>query len=60
MYFRRLKMEEEKITLPKELQEQMIKFFLTTSVPRKKKEKNRLLSEKNNTDGRFENENNAK
>jgi len=37
--------EEKKITLPKELQEQMIKFFLKTSVPRKKKEKANLLSE---------------
>ena len=35
--------EEEKITLPKELQEEMIKFFLKTSIP-KKKEKNNLLS----------------
>jgi len=41
--------ENGKITLPKELQEQMIKFFLKTSVPRKKREA-RLLSE-NKSDG---------
>jgi hypothetical protein len=34
-----------KITLPKELQVRMLKFFLKTSVPRKKREKIRLLSE---------------
>jgi len=39
----------QKITLPKELQEQMIKFFLKTSIPRKKQEKMNLLSE-NSTD----------
>jgi len=40
-----------KITLPKELQRQMIKFFLKTSIPRKKKQKlqSQLLSE-NTTD----------
>ena len=37
--------EETKITLPKELQKEMLKFFLKTSIPRKKKEKNHLLSE---------------
>jgi len=37
--------ENQKITLPKELQEQMIKFFLKTSIPRKKREKINLLSE---------------
>ena len=37
--------ENKKITLPKELQKEMIKFFLKTSIPRKKQEKNRLLSE---------------
>jgi len=36
--------EEKKITLSKELQEQMIKFFLKTSVPRKKQEEINLLS----------------
>jgi len=41
--------ENQKITLPKDLQEQMIKFFLKTSVPRKKQEKINLLSE-NTTD----------
>jgi len=34
-----------KITLPKEIQEEMIKFFLKTSIPRKKQEKTGLLSE---------------
>ena len=42
--------EENKITLPEELQKQMIKFFLKTSIPRIKKEKEQLLSE-NKTDG---------
>jgi len=42
--------ENAKITLPKELQREMIKFFLKTSVPRKKLEKIRLLSE-SKTDG---------
>ena len=34
-------MEEkrERITLPKELQVQMLKFFLKTSIPRKKRQK---------------------
>ena len=41
--------EEDKITLPKELQKQMIKFFLKTSIPKKKQEKIHLLSE-NKTD----------
>jgi len=36
----------EKITLPKELQKQMMEFFLQTSIPRIKKEKLALLSEK--------------
>jgi len=40
-----LKEENTKITLPKELQKQMLKFFLTTSIPRIKKEKEQLLSE---------------
>ena len=35
-----------KITLPKELQKQMLEFFLETSIPRIKKEKLALLSEK--------------
>lgn len=34
-----------KITLPKELQKQMLAFFLKTSIPRIKKEKLALLSE---------------
>ena len=43
-------MEEvkEKITLPKELQKQMLEFFLKTSIPRIKQEKLAHLSE--NTD----------
>ena len=42
-----MKEENGKIILPDELQKQMIKFFLKTSIPRIKeeKEKNRLLSE---------------
>jgi len=39
--------EEEKIILPIELQKQMLKFFLKTSIPRMKQEKINLLSEKN-------------
>jgi len=39
-----------KITLPRELQREMIKFFLKTSIPRKKREKINLPSE-NQTDG---------
>jgi len=38
--------EDKKITLPKETQDEMIKFFLKTSIPRKKQEKTSLLSEK--------------
>lgn len=34
-----------KITLPKELQKQMMEFFLKTSIPRIKKEKLARLSE---------------
>ena len=41
-----MKDDNGKITLPKELQKQMLKFFLKTSIPRIKQEKNRLLSEK--------------
>ena len=45
----RMNEENGKLTIPKELQREMLKFFLKTSIPRKKleKEKNRLLSEKN-------------
>ena len=42
--------EESKIMLPKNLQEQMIQFFLKTSILKKKQEKDCLLS-KNNLDG---------
>jgi len=38
--------EKEKIVLPEELQKQMLKFFLKTSIPRIKKEKLALLSDK--------------
>ena len=37
--------ENGKITLPEELQIEMLKFFLKTSIPRIKQEKLRLLSE---------------
>lgn len=42
------KEENEKITLPKDVQKQMLKFFLKTSIPRIKQEKLARLSE--NTD----------
>jgi len=44
-----LKEVKKEITLPKELQRQMIKFFLKTSIPRIKREKELFLSE-NQTD----------
>jgi len=49
---------EEKITIPKELQKEMFKFFMETSILRKKKETEnaRNLSE-NKTDRRKENGN---
>jgi len=31
--------EKEKVTLPKELQKEMLKFFLETSIPRIKRDK---------------------
>ena len=40
-----LKEDNGKITLPKELQKQMLKFFLKTSIPRIKQEKLNALSE---------------
>jgi len=43
--------QPEKITLPKDLQREMLKFFLKTSIPRKKygdKNKIDLLSENEN------------
>jgi len=47
-----------KITLPKDLQREMLKFFLKTSIPRKKygdKNKINLLSEtENKSDGSVE------
>ena len=45
--------QNAKIILPDELQKEMFKFFLETSIPRKKKEledKNRILSENQKTD----------
>ena len=55
-------MREEKITLPEELQREMLEFFLRTSIPRIKKikeeqEKARLLSENQKTDRSDKNEN---
>jgi len=44
----------EKITLPKELQKQMLEFFLKTSIPRIKKEKLALLSEEKSDRGEEE------
>lgn len=42
--------EEKKITLPKELQKEILEFFLQTSIPRikkkKKQEKNQLSENK--------------
>ena len=41
--------DQEKITLPKELQKQMLEFFMKTSIPRIKKE--RLQREQEQTSG---------
>ena len=41
------KKEQEKIILPKEVQIEMMKFFLRTSIPRKKKQEMSRLSNKN-------------
>ncbi|MCL2165297.1 MAG: hypothetical protein FWH55_13145 [Oscillospiraceae bacterium] len=38
--------EEDKIVLPKEVQIEMMKFFLRTSIPRRKKQENSRLSNK--------------
>ena len=43
--------ENTKITLPKEIQKQMIEFFLKTSIPRLKQKKQRLLSENTKSSG---------
>jgi hypothetical protein len=40
-----LQEENGKITLPKEMQQQMLEFFLKTSIPRMKQEKLDSLSE---------------
>jgi len=51
-------LNEEKITLPEELQKEMLEFFLKTSIPRKKKlkeEKSQILSENKKTDRSSEN-----
>ena len=45
-----MKEDNTKLTIPKELQREMLKFFMKTSIPRKKQEKDRLLSVKK-TDG---------
>jgi hypothetical protein len=37
--------EKEKITLPEELQLQMLEFFLRTSIPRSKKKDNPLSNQ---------------
>ena len=42
-----MKEDNSKLTIPKELQKEMLKFFMKTSIPRKKQEKIRLLSEQN-------------
>jgi hypothetical protein len=39
--------EEQKIVLPKEVQEEMLRFFLRTSIPRKKKNEQLRLSNTN-------------
>lgn len=39
--------EEKKIILPKDVQIEMMKFFLKTSIPRKKREEQERLSNKN-------------
>ena len=54
--------KSKKITLPDKLQKEMFKFFLETSIPRKKKELEenaRLLSENKKTDGSGENAENG-
>ena len=56
----KLNEKKEKIILPDELQKEMFKFFLETSIPRKKKEleeKARLLSENRKTDRSDKNDN---
>jgi len=39
--------KEKKITLPDKLQKEMLQFFLQTSIPRIKKEKEKSLLSKN-------------
>ena len=39
--------EQKKIILPREVQTEMMKFFLKTSIPRKKREKQSRLSNTN-------------
>ena len=54
--------KKEKITLPDELQKEMFKFFLETSIPRKKKEleeKTCSLSENEKTDRSGKNDGNG-
>jgi len=45
------KKEQDKIILPKEVQKEMMKFFLKTSIPRKKKQENSRLSKTNDGSG---------
>ena len=43
--------EEKKIILPKEVQKELMKFFLRTSIPRKKRlEQERLLNKNNGSE----------
>jgi len=39
--------EKKNITLPKEVQQEMLKFFMQTSIPRIKREKEKNLLSKN-------------
>ncbi|MCL2095726.1 MAG: hypothetical protein FWH10_02345 [Oscillospiraceae bacterium] len=43
--------EKKKADLPKEVQIQMMKFFLKTSIPKSIKNKNKPLSEKSESEG---------
>ena len=43
--------EQDKIILPKEVQIEMMKFFLRTSIPRKKRQKQEQAHLSNQNDG---------
>ena len=43
--------EQKKIILPEELQIEMMKFFLSTSIPRKKREEQKKARLSNTNDG---------